>query len=409
MWIAVLPIQLGYARLAWDPTAVPTVVLLALAAAIRGRIGATLLAFALCLWVHPSAVFVAPVLTTALLAVRWPRDTAGQLRPPSRRALALTGLCSTALLAAGVWSFQREVLPTPVLAVLRGGLLARLHEGSTDLYSALEFALLYADFISGPTIYRYVTGSMPSGAAGLHVALAVAAFVAVVWVALRRLPAATRTTDRAVALGLLLSLVGSYLAGGLEVLTPHTERYGMFLVAPTCYVLAACTDAFAGTVRGAAFARLGAAVTGAALLGSFGVYFLSALHHVDPERHNTFRTGQVDPKQRAFEVVLARRAPARSTVVLVEDWWIYWPMRYLASDHSNLWVTIAGTRWDYRFPRDFEVPPLDPENTQLFSVAWAGSRVDARFAAGALDRMDIKGYGRDTILHVYRSPMAGAR
>ena len=76
-----LPVQLGYARLAWDPSAMTGVLVLALAAATRGRFLLTGAAFALSLWVHPAAVFAGPV----LLAARWPRTHAGALRRPSRR------------------------------------------------------------------------------------------------------------------------------------------------------------------------------------------------------------------------------------------------------------------------------------------------------------------------------------
>lgn len=400
--LAVLPIQLGYARLAWDPSAVATVLVLALAAATRGRIIASVLAFGLCFWVHPSTVFAGPILLAALIAARWPRDAAGELRRPNPWSLVAVTLAIVVALATGALLIEHEALPPPVLAALRGGLLDRIRERLTDPGASVQFARLYADFLAGPTIYRYVTGSMPSAAGAVHLVAAIVLFVALVLPALWRLPRATRTVDRALALGLLLSLWGAYLVGGLPVLTPHTERYGMFLVVPSAYVLAASVDAFASTPRAAALSRIGTAAVGVLLMASFGRYFLGALRHVDPERHNTFRTGGVDPKELAYEAILASRAQDRVTLVRAEDWWIYWPLRYLVGARGDLRVSIAGARWNYRFPRDFEEPTLEPSLVQVYNVAWAGSETDALFAAGAQDAIEIEGYGSDPVLHVYR-------
>ena len=80
-------------------------------------------------------------------------------------------------------------------------------------------------------------------------------------------------------------------------------------------------------------------------------------------------------------------------------------MRYLAGPHSGLHVTIAGARWDCRFPQDFEEPALDPTNMEAFGVAWAGSAVDADFAAHAQSSIDVEGYEPGPILRVYRMPI----
>jgi hypothetical protein len=341
-------------------------------------------------------------LLAPLVLGKWPCAPDGSLRWPSKRAIGLVALGSALSVVAFYELVARDALPTPVLAALRGELPAKVFERLTSPSSALEFARLYADFIAGPTIYTYVTGSMPGLAATLHLAAAIALLGLFVLPALTRLPAATKRTDRAVALGLGVSLVGAYLVGGLPVLAPHTERYGMFLVVPSCYVLAACIEAFADTPVRAALARLGTAGLGVVLLASFGTYFLGALHRADPARHNTFRSGAVDPKQRALEQILAWRSPERISVVRAEDWWLYWPLRYLIGARSDLRISIAGARWDYRFPADFTPPELDPDETELFGVAWAGSAFDAKLARRAQDHVDVGGYEPGPILRVYR-------
>jgi hypothetical protein len=403
--LAVLPIQLGYARLAWDPSAVTGVLVLSLAAATRGKLLLTGLVFAVALGVHPTAVFAAPVLLAAVLAARWQRAASAERRRLSPRRRALLGLSALSAAIAGSWFIARKGLPPPVRAALQGGLLDRMRERALSGHDALQFAQLYGDFISGPTIYRYVTGSMPESAARLHLLAAAVLLFAVVVPGLYCLRAQRRVIDAAVAWGLIASLILAYLVGGLLVLTPHTERYGMFLVAPSCYVFAAGADAWASKAWRGAAVRLAAALLGVLCLLSFRTHFLKALHRPDPERHNAFRTGPTDPKQRALAAILASRDAERLTLVRAEDWWIYWPVRYLAGERSDLHVTIAGARPDYRFPQDFAEPALNAASMELFGVAWAGSALDAQFAAQASSSVDIRGYGPEPILHVYHLPI----
>jgi hypothetical protein len=406
--MATLPIQLGYARLAWDPTAIPAVMVLALAAATRGRPLATALAFGLCLWVHPSSVFAAPILAAAVLAAKWPlwaQRARGAWRP---RTLALAALITATVLAAGFWLVHSQFLPPPVLAALRGGLPEKLWARARDPGEFVHFLLLYAEFVGGPTVYRYMTGSLPAAAASVHLVAAILVLVAVIWGLLRRRTDA-RGVDRAVLVGIGLSLIAAYLVGGREVLAPHTERYAMFLVAPTCYVMAALLDMLARAPRGAAIARLVAAAVGSVLLLSFDRYFLAAYRHTDLGRHDTFRTGDVDPKQQALELIRASRNPDRITLIRAEDHWIYWPLRYLAGPPSDLQVTIAGANhWDLRYPKDYPPAP-NPAVTEIFDVVWANSYRDVEAARTAEQRTDISGYERLPILRVYRQPSAGAQ
>lgn len=405
--MAVLPIQLGYARLAWDPTALPAVMVLALAAATRGHVIATALAFGLCLWVHPSSVFAAPILAAAVLAANWPRwaqRARGAGRP---RTLAWAAVIAAGVLAACFWLVHSQLLPPPVLAALSGDLPEKLWARAREPAEFVHFLLRYAEFVGGPTIYRYMTGSIPAAAASVHLVATILVLVAVLWALLRR-SADARSVDRAVLAGVGLSLIAAHLVGGGEVLAPHTERYAMFLVVPTCYVMAAALETLARAPRGAAGARLIAAALGSVLLLSFDRYFLAAFRHADLGRHNTFRTGDVDPKQQALELIRASRNPDRITLIRAEDHWIYWPLRYLAGPPADLQVTIAGAdHWDLRYPRDYPPAP-NPALTEIFDVVWANSLRDVEAARTADQSTDISGYEPGPILRVYRQPSAGA-
>ena len=205
-------------------------------------------------------------------------------------------------------------------------------------------------------------------------------------------------------LGVLLSLMLAYLIGGMKVLRPNTERYGIFLAVPSCYVIAVCVQALATDVRREAAFRFAVAALGIALSISFAVNHLAALHEPTPRRENAFRTGDVDPKQLALGAVLHARDPKRTTVILAQDWWIYWPVRYLAHREPNLRVTIYGRRWDYRFPSDYEPNGWggDPE---LFAIAWARGPFEAMLRPYTTERFSIGGYEPQPILQVLRLAM----
>jgi len=406
--VAVLPIHLAYARFAWDPTAIPTVSLLALAASSRRRIALCLGAFLLCLWVHPTTVFLAPALVTPFLTRYWARDRYGRWRWSQGQVLgAALGLLVLPLTAAVMQlALERNWLPDAVAGVLRGDLLADAWHRAKDPAQLGRFLLAYLELLAGPTIYRYITGSISTRVGQVHVWLGAALLLPLVAAGLRAAVLRGRTRDVAIALGLVLSLLLVYLLAGPVALAPKTERYAVCLTVPACYVLSACVDALATTAARARLLRLGLSVVAGALLLSFTSQYLQRLKYPDPLREDTFRTGETEPKALALQTIRELRDPAKMAVIYVEDWWIYWTFRYLAPPSSvpPIRVTIHRHAWDYRFPRDFWAPDFDAARMQAFGVAWAGHSTDASFARRATERREIFGYDFGAILRVYKLP-----
>lgn len=402
--LAVLPIHIGYARFAWDSAATPTMLLLTLAAASRLRPLWTCAAFAGALWVHPVNVLALPIACAPFVLQRWPRHPEGSLRAPGWRVcmLVLGALAGLSLL--GLLLERSDALPTRVLMVLRAKLVSRALARLLDPAEALAFVGLHVDLLSGATIYRYIAGSLPSQAASWHRLTACCVLGAVLALGARRLWAAQRSQDLALLAGLLISGALAYVVGGPTVLRPSTERYGMFLTVPSCYVFAACLTALASDARRATAVRAGLAAIGALLIACFATYYIGALRAPDADRERAFRTGDIEPKRRALEAIRDMRDPQRTALLLAEDWWIYWPVRYLSERESNVRVTIPGRPWDLRFPSDFAPPPFDPKRMELYGVTWAGSAYDARLARHAQRTISIRGYQPGPILHVHRLP-----
>lgn len=406
--VACLPIHVGYARFAWDTAAVPTMMVLSLAAATRRKPLWTALAFFAGLWVHPVTVFSLPVVLAPFAAHAWPRETTGSLRAPNRRIVLTAVLALVSLVAAAALLLQFRLLPARVLAVFDGPLIESVSKRVLQPLGLFEFLVLYAELLCGSTIYRYITASFAFSSAIAHLFAFAACTLPLVYIAVRKLKTERRWEDLALMLGLIASLLLAYLVGGRRMLAPSTERYGIFFAVPSCYLLAVCVEALSTDARRAAALRLAVSAVGLALSLSFAVNYLAELHEPSPRRENAFRTGDVDPKQLALAAVLHARDPKRTTVIFAQDWWIYWPVRYLAHREPNVRVTIFGQRWDYRFPRDYEPNGWGP-NPELFAIAWSDGPFEHMLRPHTTERFTIRGYEPQPILEVLRVVMPTQR
>jgi hypothetical protein len=370
---------------------------LALAAAVRLRVLATLLGFGLCVWVHPTMVFLAPVLIGPFVAEQWPH-----IRQWKARVLVIGALVLLALGALSFAAIQYELWPGAVLSALRGDILAKILERASKPTEFAHFMVAYLDLLSGPTIYRYIVGSLSERASDIHFWLALLVVLPTAVLGTYRLKQQGNAVDLGVVIGLCVALTLEYLIGGPNVLAPKTERYAMCLTVPACYLLASWLEAFATTPLRAVTARVTTTLVGAALLASFSICYLAGLHTPDSKRENTFRTGPVELKRKALREVLRMRDPSRITLIYTEDWWIYWTIRYLAPPESGARVTIQNQRWDYRFPRDYELPNFSPDTMDLFAVAWADGPLDRKLTSSSLSHVDIRGYEPSPILRAHK-------
>ena len=54
--------------------------------------------------------------------------------------------------------------------------------------------------------------------------------------------------------------------------------------------------------------------------------------------HLTYVTAPIEPKQQALEHILARNVDEAPVAIVTHQWWLYWPIRYLASNHAEVTV-----------------------------------------------------------------------
>ena len=423
MLMAVLPTTIGYARFGWDTSQTPLFSFLALYFAFRGKSLMMLICFALCLLVHPVNVFLFPALLPPFLVALWAAETV-----PARRRVILALTAVLGLLALLILAFIDSGSDRSVLA-------SRALPGNW-----LRFLGHYGRLISGITLYEFVVGPVSLRTRYLHDGTFWGLFVTLIVFGGRCLIRDRRWDRLAVIAGLFLGALSFYLITGPDAIQPHRERYGMFLIVPTTLLIACLVSALLPgsdknplqIARQVGFLVL--LVLGWMMLYSFKVHYFDALLASGGESHLTFRTSQIEPKQQAIQLILddiarlkqgaARdedNAPSqgdpiapigggidRVQPVLAENWWLFWPLRFLAC--RNREVDVVPFEEDSSFAVLADRPKL-VRGTEIlasggYAVAFAGGDfeqlITSTFPPDRLVRWDILDYGGRKLITVVR-------
>lgn len=325
--MASLPAVIAYARLGWDPSHSPVLILLAIYAALARRPLLSALVFAFALATHPANVFVAPMLTLALLGFE-------RHRAAWRPALAVTARYAGLLMLAIGFSLILSVNASRYLDA--GASAARL----VDPAQMVTFIVQFGRLLSGDTIYRFIAGAGYGAALPIADALTAAAMLAILvggMVALRR--------ERdwrviGVVAGWLASCAALYVVTGPWALRPALERFAFPMVPVTALAMAVLIDNSLGTAR--AKWKFQAMMTAIALplMTSFALWYLVPLDRGTTRPVHGFWTGKPDPQQAAFGKISAAAGSAGARIV-AEDWWLYWPAAYLAA--GKPFVVVDGS------------------------------------------------------------------
>jgi hypothetical protein len=337
--IAVLPTAIAHSRIAQDPSQTvfwtSIVIFLSLLGWKEQRHAwryalCAMAVFPLALWTHPTNIFIGPFLVLPLAAWLQP------MLPASRNgrltlAAATAGFVAVMVLAA--WfaltklSGSNNLLARPWLSIAAARLV--------NIGDWFELAANGARLFNGVTIYHYFSGARP------HTLAFDAAFVVIV-AALLSAFALRRAVSR-LDYGLLFACAATWLAfyfiAGPQALRPHAERWGLCLIVPSMLVLARGLTLWMESRPDWRAALLGfAAVVAAALLGTFYVNYFHAFATTGGRGHLTYVTAPIEPKRQALEHILARNVDEAPVVIVTHQWWLYWPIRYLASNHAEVTV-----------------------------------------------------------------------
>jgi hypothetical protein len=347
--LALSPAAVSQARTGWDPSATVFLSLLTLAFAVGNRPWLCGASFLLALVAHPTNLFLAPAVATQW----WPailETYRGFSRRARRRILWTVALV---LPPAGMigWNAARTAAHAGFLPSLE--LVAERLTGPSAWY-ALGVGL--TSLFSGVTSAAAIAGQPPTGLRLVANTIVLTAFAMAAVGCWRSTDGVFAPRMARLAGGLVVSIVAFHVVAGSRALEPGTERYAMFLLAP----LAMLCSAGLGWL-GRAGSAAGAMLCGMlAVVLSLG-YFLP-LASEGGRGHAIYRTGRVEPKLAAFEFANAHSRDAQVVAVFAEDWWLYWPIRYLAWHERRMHVEMLGDydRWlvpPGGDPRRYERPP----------------------------------------------------
>ena len=98
-------------------------------------------------------------------------------------------------------------------------------------------------------------------------------------------------------------------------------------------------------------------------------------------RTSHFRTAAVEPKQQAIQIITQNRRPDLPLLIETSEWWLYWPLQYLAHAYDDAKVEL-------RSPDDLR--PLDQQafaNMEAWIVEFSDSQAGWQLQCN-LDRLD---------------------
>ncbi|MGH9037097.1 MAG: ArnT family glycosyltransferase [Acidimicrobiia bacterium] len=396
-FLALSTATVGQSRLGWDPSATPFFALLAVACALRDRPVLAGLSWLPALVVHPTNAFLAPVIAAAwapFLRVRY-AAAGGRTRTFVRLAVAAGVVAGgVAALAVVRYMTHRGQLSSPDMV-----------ERAFSPASWLESVLGVERLFSGVTTATYVGGVLPGGVRVIAdgvIPLVLLAPLALSWRALKSDPGAPILWLLG---GVAASAIPFHVVAGPDSLRPGDERFAMFLVVPLALVGALGAESLRARWRHGP--RAVGVVGCATLTLVLVVGYFQPLASNGGESHQTFRTGGVEPKAAAFAFMADDSRGAEVVAVLAENWWVYWPLRYLSHrEGGRLRVEMMDRLEDRLRPDGVAAPPYPHPPDRIYAVtfeggpAWSALSPLLQPAFTAVDP-----HGRP-ILHVTRIPLA---
>ena len=419
--LAVLPINIAYSRFAWDasqsllftlPVVYGSAALATTRRPTRGMI-LTTIALAATIVVHPTNIFIAPLL---LLAIAWAfreqfADFARKVPISPWHGAAVAFL--TAGTATTLWLY-RAWFVVPLARMITPGEFAAYLAGINDLFS-------------GRTAYLFLSGSAaswsPSDVILLRLILWGIAALAAVGM-LRYWQRDRHVTEMVLLVATLISLCGFFLIAGSNALRPGFERYGIWMIAPCVLLITRGLLALMEHLptRYASAAGMLSLTLAAGTLGTFHLGYTQHFELTGGESHRTFRTASVEPKLAALETI-QRLSPAKGPIrIVTHEWWSYWPLRYFSFDDPRVQVVTLPRHVSTGHPstgQGIASPKLLPLSTDYswsflasegrlwlveFSHHRASHSTERLLEVGAIgtERHTISAFDQATLLNLYQ-------
>jgi hypothetical protein len=306
--LAISPVAIAYSRFAWDASQTPLAAVLVVYAAVAvqkfgcdgWRMANLIVALALAIYIHPTNLFLLPLAAACCLpkSAWW------------HRALQVATL--TAVVAVAV---------LPGISVFNG---------------------LTLRFLSGTSVYQYISLGSPSANNSLRDAIMAGGLVALMLATgfvhnYRHGNSTARLRDQQLILGLTLSWVTFFLVAGPRGLQPHCERYAMWLLVPAALVLSrAIITVRQGFPRYKWIVEAACTMVAVVAVVDFQQSYFVPLLTSGGNSHLAFRTAESDPKQLALEIVQAQTPDHQPAIIVSRGWWTHQPLAYFAAGNQRV-------------------------------------------------------------------------
>ena len=387
--IATLPVHLAFSRYAWEPSVVPLAVLISLYFSFRHRFFLTGLFFIWAMIVHPTSIFLAPVLLAPFLEVLLRRNKTNKT---STQRILIVALCGIALTTAFIYLSYTHKGAINYLQIFKN-VAGRISDGK----QFLGFFSLYSQFISGIHIYRSVIGLTTTSMRiyqYLFLGIIGILFITTMFLALTK-----KERDKyLLTYGLFISLIIFFLLAGNESITAGLERFTIWMTVPSCVWFVMAFEKLGRWIQRRSFAPIATIGLTSAFLATFQYQYFFILPQKNSTTHPTYLTGEIEPKKAAFEAIDRIRDREKYTVILTPDFWLYWSIKYLSFSRQNYYVQDI----DYTVSKGWKA--TKPEGKyQVFYVDWSNNKLPQTFLRtnNLLVISSIKGYAGQNILNVF--------
>lgn len=324
---ATLPVNILYSRFGWDASQTGLASLFVMYFALRRQWAALVVALLAALVVHPTNVFLIPIVMVLILG-----EVLCAVHFTGLRKLAIAGAI-VGLSACAVGSF----------AYLRFGSAwfggARLMAGRfLDFTGWYDFVILYGRLLTGITSLQYISGFFENAVIVVMDGGFAVVFLTLLALGGGRLCRRRRRRPLVLMAGLFVAAVAFYLVAGNVAISPHYERYALFLIVPSILCFTDLLTAFFSSRY-----REEIVVGIVCLMGWMGLAevkycYFEVFRTTGGLSHETFRTASVEPKQQAYEYIQKLRPGEKDITIYTENWWLYWPIKYLSFQKKSIHV-----------------------------------------------------------------------
>lgn len=325
--VAVSPINIAYSRIGWAPSQIILSTLFVIYFSWKQNWPALSVSMAVALWIHPTAIFLTPI---SMAVIGFPRlaQTDGEKRKLiAKVGASLVGLATVVTLLVhfflpGIWSHPF-------------GPQKAWHRMS-DLSQLPEVFLQFGRLFSGVTAYDYMVGPMDRRVAQLFDLVFWTAAIPLVVVGGKALWRRRNWKAIALVTSIPVATYGFYLAAGLKSLRPGYDRYALFLVFPTLLAATLLGRATASSPKREQKMVVVVLVASWLFLGGFYHFYFQALGNRGGWGEVNYQTGPVEPKVKALNHLKEIGRRQKATLVITEQWHLYWPLVYLTPEDTGL-------------------------------------------------------------------------